>query len=362
MPAIRKTIICAAAVLCCTLAAAQKHDIPYSVAHRGAHIDGLIPENSPAGVAMAARYGFRAIECDIHYTRDSVLIAMHDRRINRTMRTAGDYARIESDTYYSDLDYDYLRSHFVLESSDPALRTPITSFDELLAACKEYGVIPMLHSPEVEAYRRACEVLGSNGFIAFEENYDSLCKARGISRDCLILWDPGRTPADEVVRKLQAIGGPCGVSSMKRDLLTPEYIATIKAAGYEVQSSIFPRPHDITAVDNGCTIILSDFSLFPAPDSPVRRHPGTKRIRRRHMAAGDSVEMSWPHCEAGSIELSFEGSGDFMVTVCGMEYPVSGEGFDKLLGRRFWDEAPVVKVTALGDSDITRLKVSSFVY
>ena len=44
--------------------------VPYSVAHRGGHIKGYVPENSPDGVASAKRYGFRAIECDVHYTKD----------------------------------------------------------------------------------------------------------------------------------------------------------------------------------------------------------------------------------------------------------------------------------------------------
>ena len=66
--------------------------VPYSVAHRGGHIKGYVPENSPDGVASAKRYGFRAIECDVHYTKDNKLIHMHDRTINRTMVNASDLA------------------------------------------------------------------------------------------------------------------------------------------------------------------------------------------------------------------------------------------------------------------------------
>ncbi|MBR3440870.1 MAG: hypothetical protein IKH00_04330, partial [Bacteroidales bacterium] len=47
-------------------------DLPISVAHRGCWLmDGdefYINENCPAGVKMAAQYGYPAIECDVKYT------------------------------------------------------------------------------------------------------------------------------------------------------------------------------------------------------------------------------------------------------------------------------------------------------
>ncbi len=58
-----------------------------SVAHRGCWLrensgEYYIPENCPAGVAMAARYGYPAVECDVKYTKDSVMVIMHDGTIN----------------------------------------------------------------------------------------------------------------------------------------------------------------------------------------------------------------------------------------------------------------------------------------
>ena len=335
-------------------------DVPYSVAHRGCHIDGLVPENCPFGVEWAARYGYRAVECDVHYTKDSVLVLMHDRTINRTMRLRDGYAEIPEPVKYADVDFAELRDKYVLASSDPNYRTPITSFDEELEACKRYGIIPMLHSPETEAYRRAQEVLGDN-FIAFEENYAALLKAREIS-DCLILWDPGRASAEEVIEKLRAIGGRCGVSSMKRDLLTPEFVHAIRAAGFEVQSSIFPTPHDMTAVASGCSIILSDFSLFPAKDSPVREQGEDKGIVDRALRAGEEILLEWPVKEAFSIELSIGCSGSAEVIIGGKKYPIGGEDVNRLIGRRFFNEAPAVRIVAKEDTRINYLLVNVFTY
>lgn len=55
-------------------------ELPMVVAHRGCWLmDGdefYINENCPAGVEMAARYGYPAVEIDVRYTLDSVSTAI----------------------------------------------------------------------------------------------------------------------------------------------------------------------------------------------------------------------------------------------------------------------------------------------
>ena len=78
---------------------------PLMIAHRGGWTeraitapDGstrkefVVPENSIAAVGMAKRFGYAGIECDVKYTADSVMIIMHDRTLNRTLRRAADYS------------------------------------------------------------------------------------------------------------------------------------------------------------------------------------------------------------------------------------------------------------------------------
>ncbi|MBQ3907658.1 MAG: hypothetical protein II746_00510, partial [Bacteroidaceae bacterium] len=52
--------------------------LPLTYAHRGCWLSGDVPENSVAAVEMARRYGYPAIECDVHFTKDSVMVIMHD--------------------------------------------------------------------------------------------------------------------------------------------------------------------------------------------------------------------------------------------------------------------------------------------
>ena len=95
--------------------------ISTAVAHRGCWLrensgEYYIPENCPAGVAMAARYGYPAVECDVKYTKDSVMVIMHDGTINRTMRNAADYSKIQepvrvSETTFAELREKMLKKH-----------------------------------------------------------------------------------------------------------------------------------------------------------------------------------------------------------------------------------------------------------
>jgi len=357
-------LMAAATALVIVAACGQKSEnvqVPYSAAHRGCHIEGLIPENSLAGIAMAAKYGYRAIECDAHYTKDSVIIIMHDRTINRTCRTADTYGEIPEKLKYEDLTYEELRNGYVLASSCEKYRTPVPTFDEALQALKEYGITPMIHSDVVEAFEKAHEVLGDN-FIAFDTNYEALKKAREFS-SCLILWDPGKRSAEEVIPMLDSLGGRCGVSSMGWNLLCEEYVSKIKEAGYEVQNSIFPVPHDIEGMACGSTIVLSDFSLFAVPGSEKAAGCQKSFVRKKELAAGEEASWSWDSREFGSIEAYFTVSGDVEMTVNGKyAYHLCGKGVRRIGGWRLYDSEPCITFKANEDSVIESLEFKVYTY
>ena len=175
----------------------ESSSLPMAVAHRGCWLmDGdefYINENCPAGVAMASRYGYPAVEIDVKYTSDSVMVIMHDGTINRTMRMASDYSAIREPVYLEKTPFEELRTKYVLASTDPGLRTPIPTLEEELTACKEYGIIPMLHSEVIESYSMAQSMMG-DAWIGFTVNEEALRETRKIS-GCQILLDPGDVPA-----------------------------------------------------------------------------------------------------------------------------------------------------------------------
>lgn len=331
--------------------------IPYSVAHRGCHINGVIPENCPAGVAMAKKYGFRAIECDVHYTKDSVMILMHDKTINRTMRNAKDYSEIKEPVEYSKLTYAELKANYVLASERPELRKPIPTFAEELKACKKYNIIPMMHTELFEAYQLAHKVLGDK-WIAFNRDYESVKRAREIS-SCLVLWDPGTTPAPEVIEKLKMIGGKCGISSMKRDLLTADYCKAITDAGFEVQSSIFKTPYEVQSIVNGVTYVLSDFSLV----QPFKKPSFTSEVSPFELKANEKKSFSWKNVEYGSVEIEISVKGNVEMIVCGRKYKFSSSHtIQRIGGWRFYKQNPLVEIVAKENSNIESLKIKYYKY
>ncbi len=70
--------------------------------HRGGNY--YTPENTMPAFRAAFEAGFEYIETDPQYTRDGVVVLMHDGMVNRTCRNA-DGSRIERETRVRDLTY-----------------------------------------------------------------------------------------------------------------------------------------------------------------------------------------------------------------------------------------------------------------
>lgn len=72
------------------------HDGPIAMAHRGGalHPDNLGYENSMHAFAQAVGLGYQYLETDLHATRDGVVIAFHDRRLDRVTDRTGVIAQL----------------------------------------------------------------------------------------------------------------------------------------------------------------------------------------------------------------------------------------------------------------------------
>ena len=344
----------------CACETEKKVSYPMVIAHRGCWLENVVPENSVAAVEMAKRYGYAGIECDVKYTADSVMVILHDATLNRTARLVDGYAKLESPVKVKDLTFEALRRDYVLASADPALRTPIPTLEELLLACRKHGMLPVLHSDLVESYTLAQEMMGDE-WVAFTIHDSLLMEARKIS-NCLILMDPMRSKdqsAQETIKRLKRIGGKCGVSSMKRSLLTRSYCDSLRQQGFEIQSSIFQTPHEVEAVRNGVTILLTDFSLMPNTAANVL---DTWSVCNQSMQAGDVLEKRWEKQHHGGITLELQFSGTIEVTMneertYTLKNP-SEQG--DCIGLRFLDKAPAIRIVAKEAAELHAIKATVY--
>jgi len=68
------------------------HPGPVAFAHRGGA--GEAPENTLAAFEIAVALGYRYLETDAHLTRDGILVAFHDDRLDRVTDRAGAIAEL----------------------------------------------------------------------------------------------------------------------------------------------------------------------------------------------------------------------------------------------------------------------------
>jgi glycerophosphoryl diester phosphodiesterase len=105
---------------------------PRIIAHRCG--GALAPENSLAGLAIAARLGCRAVEFDVMLTADGVPILIHDETLERTTTGVG---------LVADMTLAEIRRFDAGSPHHPAFAVaPAPTFAEAMAECRRLGLWP----------------------------------------------------------------------------------------------------------------------------------------------------------------------------------------------------------------------------
>lgn len=343
-------------LLCCLLTLsgwAQNSTFPKMYAHRGCWNmtptnEFIIPENSIPAVAMAKRMGYEGIECDVRYTKDKVMVILHDETLNRTMRNAKDYTPLEKKIRVSDLTFQELRNNYVLASANPEFRAPIPTLEELLTECKKQGIVPMLHSSLEESYQMAQSMFG-NHWICFTDQENKILKVREYS-DCMVLLAINDGTPEANIERLKRIGGHCGVSTMNYNLLTKEFCHALTREGYEVQASIFPIPKEATGQANGVTFQLTDYSFMPVKGMKPKH---TINLKKQAKLPTETLE-----CGAFVLELKVKGEAEIII---GQKhtYPVSSDGKESIyIGHRFFNGSiPDIQLVKGNETKVKKQKV-----
>jgi glycerophosphoryl diester phosphodiesterase len=94
----------------------------------------LAPENTLAGLAIAARLGCKAVEFDVMLSRDGEALVIHDETLERTTSGSGSVAA--HDAHSLRLLDAGVKHHSAFAGEK------IPTFAEVLAACAHYGILP----------------------------------------------------------------------------------------------------------------------------------------------------------------------------------------------------------------------------
>ncbi|MDD3237461.1 MAG: glycerophosphodiester phosphodiesterase family protein [Candidatus Gastranaerophilales bacterium] len=121
-----------------------------AIAHRG--YSHIAPENTIPAFVAAAQHGFKKVECDVSWTKDSVPVLLHDETINRTASRKNGFPLILpkkcSNLNYNELlDYD-----FGSWKGSQYKNTKIPTFAEFIDCCKENNLQPYIELKETKGF------------------------------------------------------------------------------------------------------------------------------------------------------------------------------------------------------------------
>lgn len=116
----------------------QSLTLPRWIAHRGGGV--LAPENTLAGIRLAAAMGFRAVEFDVMLSADGTPVLIHDETLERTTNGHGLVCETDDRTLFS---------------LDAGNGEPIPHFIEAARLCRTLGLLANVEIKPAAGHERA---------------------------------------------------------------------------------------------------------------------------------------------------------------------------------------------------------------
>lgn len=216
--------------------------LPRWFAHRGG--GALAPENTLAGIRLAARMGFAAVEFDVMLSGDGTPVLIHDETLERTTNGQG----LVGETSDAQL--------FALNAGNGER---IPSYSDAVAVCREYGLLANVEIKPATGFERAtAETVArlSAGlwqgatvqplFSSFSLEALEIVRQLAPQIPRGVLFE--QVPADwlETVRRLQAVTLHCDAAHLSDDVLAEAQANGIPVLCYTVNTekvakSLFER-------------------------------------------------------------------------------------------------------------------------
>lgn len=224
-------------------------------AHRG--FSGKYPENTMLAFRKAVEEGADGIENDVHYTKDGVLVIIHDEKVDRTTNGTG-YVKDMTYEEISKLDASYTFKELGTEHI-PTLREymeyikdkDIVTNIELKTGVYEYPGI------EKMVYDMIKEFGLKDKMIISSFNHYSLLRMKALDSTikCGLLEESWLVNAGAYVA---GVGVECYHPMYKN--MTPEVVAEIKSHGLEINTWTVNSEADIRQMfERGVDSVISNY-------------------------------------------------------------------------------------------------------
>lgn len=219
------------------------------VAHRGESKDA--PENTIAAFRLAWERGVRAIELDVHRTRDGALVVCHDAD---TKRVAGVERRIDQSTLAElrALDVGRWRGSQWEGERMPELGQVLATIPDGARCFIEIKVGPEAVPPLVDAVRASGKRPAQLVLISFQDEALAEAKRRLPELEAYLLsgfkqdestraWSPS---ADELIRRARAIHAD-GLDLSSKGPVDAAFVRQVKHAGLAMHVWTIDDPEEV---------------------------------------------------------------------------------------------------------------------
>jgi glycerophosphoryl diester phosphodiesterase len=165
---------------------APKHGGVYVVAHRGAHFEQNIPENSIPAYQKAIDLGVDFVEIDVRITKDGHFVSVHNEEIDKYVLE--DNPGLVADMTLAELKQLDIGSRKGSEWKN----TRIPTFEEILDLCKgKSGIYLDLKQAPVKPLIEMIKARGMVSDVIWYADDDELEEVKKFCPECIIMPDPG---------------------------------------------------------------------------------------------------------------------------------------------------------------------------
>ncbi len=241
----------------------MKRPLPRWFAHRGGGT--LAPENTLAGIRLAARMGFKAVEFDVMLSADGTPVLIHDETLERTTSGAGRVCDMSDDAL------------FLLDAGNGER---IPRFSEAAALCREYGLLANIEIKPASGFeRQTAETVAQMTEILWQGakvvplissfSFEALEIARDLAPNIPrgILYEHAPVDWRETLKRMGAVSLHCAADLLSDDVLLEAQANDIPVLCYTVNGKKAAK----SIFDRGVSAIFTDrLDLFVAETSAYK--------------------------------------------------------------------------------------------